>query len=138
SAAISALPAEQREVLVLRDVEGLSAEEAADVVGIEVGALKSRLHRARMALRGKLAGAVAAAPEPCAELAQELSSYAAAEVDQATCDKIDHHLAHCPRCAGACAALQRTVSLCKHIPGDAVPPPIRDAVRSAIRDALAG
>jgi RNA polymerase sigma-70 factor (ECF subfamily) len=32
--------------LVLRDVEGLSAEEAAHVIGIEVGALKSRLHRA--------------------------------------------------------------------------------------------
>lgn len=53
-AAIRALPADQREVLVLRDVEGLSAEEAAHVIGIEVGALKSRLHRARSALRERL------------------------------------------------------------------------------------
>ena len=50
-AAIGSLPAESREVIVLRDVEGLSAEEAAQVVGIEVGALKSRLHRARLELR---------------------------------------------------------------------------------------
>src|SRR5512140_2629358 len=39
AAAIGGLPADQREVLVLRDVEGLSAEEAAAVIGIEVGAL---------------------------------------------------------------------------------------------------
>lgn len=135
-AAIKALPAEQREVLVLRDVEGLSAEEAADVVGIEVGALKSRLHRARMALRRELAGVVAAEPEPCPELATELSSYAAAEIDQATCVKIEQHLANCPRCTGACDALKRTVSMCRSIPGDAVPAPVRAAVRSAILDAI--
>ena len=136
AAAIGELPSEQREVLVLRDVEGLSAQEAADVVGIEVGALKSRLHRARMALREKLAGVVAAGPEPCTELAQELTAYAASEIDQATCVKIEQHLATCPRCAGACDALKRTVSLCKTIPGDAVPAPVRAAVRGAILDAI--
>ena len=131
SAAIAELPSEQREVLVLRDVEGLSAEAAADVVGIEVGALKSRLHRARMALRAKLAGVVTAAPDPCPDLAQELTAYAAAEIDQATCVKIEQHLASCPRCAAACDALKRTVSMCKSIPGDAVPAPVRAAVRGA-------
>ncbi|HUJ62268.1 MAG TPA: sigma-70 family RNA polymerase sigma factor [Kofleriaceae bacterium] len=136
AAAIGELPPEQREVLVLRDVEGLSAQEAADVVGIEVGALKSRLHRARIALRGKLAGVVAAAPEPCPELSQELAAYAAAEIDQAACVKIEQHLASCPRCTGACDALRRTVSLCKSIPGGAVPAPVRAAVRGAILDAI--
>lgn len=136
AAAIAVLPPEQREVLVLRDVEGLSAQEAADVVGIEVGALKSRLHRARMALRSKLAGVVAAAPEPCTELAQELTAYAASEIDQATCVKIEEHLASCPRCTGACDALKRTVSMCRSIPGDAVPAPVRSAVRTAIIDAI--
>ena len=136
SAAIAALPAEQREVLVLRDVEGLSAEEAATVVGIEVGALKSRLHRARMALRSKLAGVVSAGPEPCPELADELAAYAASEIDQATCVKIEEHLASCPRCTGACDALKRTVSMCKSIPGDVVPAPVRAAVRGAILDVI--
>ncbi|MFT3700601.1 MAG: sigma-70 family RNA polymerase sigma factor [Kofleriaceae bacterium] len=55
SRAIAELPADQREVLILRDVEGLGAEEAASIVGIEVGALKSRLHRARSTLRTRLA-----------------------------------------------------------------------------------
>jgi len=52
--AILSLPESHREVLILRDVEGLSAEEAAQVVGIEVGAVKSRLHRARMEVRDRL------------------------------------------------------------------------------------
>lgn len=140
AAAISALPPEQREVLVLRDVEGLSAHQAAEVIGIDDGALKSRLHRARMALRAQLSDAVAAAPEPCEELADALAAYAASasEIDQTTCAQIEAHLATCPRCAGACDALKRTVSMCKAIPGDAVPGPVRAAVRAAIRDTLVG
>lgn len=136
ASAIAMLPPEQREVLVLRDVEGLDAQEAAEVVGIEIGALKSRLHRARMALRGQLAGVLAAQPEPCPELAEELSAYAASEIDQATCEKIEQHLASCPRCTGACDALKRTVSMCRSIPGDAVPAPVRTAVRGAILDVI--
>lgn len=137
--AIATLPAEQREVLVLRDVEGLSADEAATVVGIEVGALKSRLHRARVTLRENLVGVLdARQTEPCRELAHELSSYAAADIDQTTCAKIEAHLAHCPHCAGVCRALQRSVSLCRAIPGDRVPGPVRDAVRAAIFDAGKG
>ncbi|MEP6859372.1 MAG: sigma-70 family RNA polymerase sigma factor [Deltaproteobacteria bacterium] len=139
SRVIAALPAEQREVLVLRDVEGLSAEQAADVIGIEVGALKSRLHRARMALRTELAGTLGANAdaEPCPELAQELTAYAGAEIDQATCVQIENHLATCARCAGACDALKRTVSLCRRLPGDVVPAAVRAAVRDAIVAAIA-
>jgi RNA polymerase sigma-70 factor (ECF subfamily) len=52
--AIDALPAQYRAVLVLRDVEGLSNEEVAEAVGDSGAAVKSRLHRARMALREAL------------------------------------------------------------------------------------
>jgi RNA polymerase sigma-70 factor, ECF subfamily len=139
SRAIAVLPPEQREVLILRDVEGLSAERAAEVIGIEVGALKSRLHRARMALRGELAGILGDGgdTEPCPALAQELTAYVGAEIDQATCVQIEQHLASCPRCAGACDALKRTVSLCRRLPGDGVPAPVRAAVRQAILAAIA-
>jgi RNA polymerase sigma-70 factor (ECF subfamily) len=50
--------------------------------------------------------------------------------------KIEQHFASCPRCASACDALRRTVSMCHSIPGDAVPAPVREAVRGAIRDAI--
>ncbi len=49
--AVEALPPDYRAVIVLRDLEGLSNEEAAEVVGISLLAVKSRLHRARLALR---------------------------------------------------------------------------------------
>jgi RNA polymerase sigma-70 factor (ECF subfamily) len=136
-AAILSLPESHREVLVLRDVEGLSAEEAAQVVGIEVGALKSRLHRARMDLRERLVTFFGSASEvgaaaPCPELADQLAAYAAEEIDQATCARIEEHLKACGRCAGACATLQRTVSFCRQIPGGEVPAPVRAAVRAAL------
>lgn len=53
-AALGRLPIEYREVVVLRDVEGLSTAGAADALGIGERALKSRLHRGRMALRREL------------------------------------------------------------------------------------
>ncbi|MBL9147386.1 MAG: sigma-70 family RNA polymerase sigma factor [Phycisphaerae bacterium] len=50
-AAISRLPEDYRIVLLLRDIEGLDTDETAAVLGIQAGAVKTRLHRARMALR---------------------------------------------------------------------------------------
>ena len=53
-ARIAELPIEHRAPLVLRDLEGLSNEEVAEVLGISVAAAKSRLHRARMQIRAAL------------------------------------------------------------------------------------
>jgi RNA polymerase sigma-70 factor (ECF subfamily) len=52
--ALGELPLDYRSAVTLRDIEGLSTAEAADVLGIGERALKSRLHRGRMALRSKL------------------------------------------------------------------------------------
>ncbi|MBB5958360.1 RNA polymerase sigma-70 factor (ECF subfamily) [Saccharothrix tamanrassetensis] len=52
--AIAELEPTQRVPLVLRELEGLSYEEVAEVLGIAVPALRSRLHRARVALMAKL------------------------------------------------------------------------------------
>ena len=48
--ALATLDAEAREVLTFRDLEGLSGEETAQALGLSVAAMKSRLHRARLAL----------------------------------------------------------------------------------------
>ncbi len=53
--AIEALPPDYKAVVVLRDIEGLSNQEVAAIVGATVLAVKSRLHRARLALRERLA-----------------------------------------------------------------------------------
>ncbi len=53
-AMIQTLPEEHREVIVLREVQGLSYEEMAQVLGIPVGTVESRLFRARAGLRQRL------------------------------------------------------------------------------------
>ena len=50
-AAIAALPRRYREVVVMRDLEGLSGEETCQALGLEPAAMKTRLHRARQRLR---------------------------------------------------------------------------------------
>ena len=54
SNAISRLPQHYREILMLRDIGGLSSEEAATSLDIPLGAAKSRLHRARQMVRSQL------------------------------------------------------------------------------------
>ena len=51
---IQRLPEELRTVFVLRDIEGLSNAEVAEILELSVAAVKSRLHRARLALRERL------------------------------------------------------------------------------------
>lgn len=51
---ISALSADQRAVVVLRDVHGLSGADTADALGLTRAAMKSRLHRGREELRSLL------------------------------------------------------------------------------------
>jgi RNA polymerase sigma-70 factor (ECF subfamily) len=52
--ALARLPEESREVLLLRDVEGMPGAEAAAVLGIGLAAMKSRLHRARLELKAQV------------------------------------------------------------------------------------
>ncbi len=52
--AVAALPETLRSVFLLRDVDGLSTEEAAAVLNLSIEATKVRLHRARVVLRDKL------------------------------------------------------------------------------------
>ncbi|WP_457029184.1 RNA polymerase sigma factor [Kitasatospora sp. P5_F3] len=55
AAAVSALPHDQRQVLIMRDVQGLPGKAVARSLGLSTPAMKSRLHRARAALRHSLA-----------------------------------------------------------------------------------
>lgn len=49
--ALHTIPVDQREVIILSDIEGLSYQEIADITGINIGTVKSRLNRARLRLR---------------------------------------------------------------------------------------
>ena len=54
--AIALLPSDYRIVLLLRDAEGFTAEETAQILDLQVPAVKSRLYRARLAIRKQLHG----------------------------------------------------------------------------------
>ncbi|HEV7442981.1 MAG TPA: RNA polymerase sigma factor [Steroidobacteraceae bacterium] len=51
---VQQLPQEQREVVILHDVEGYELQEAAEILGVALGTVKSRLHRGHERLRGWL------------------------------------------------------------------------------------
>ncbi len=65
-AAVESLPPSLRAAFVLRDIQGLSTQEAAEALEISETALKVRLHRARLALRERLAGYLAGQPQEIA------------------------------------------------------------------------
>lgn len=63
-AAMDELDADARAIVVLRDVESLDYAEIAEILNIAPGTVKSRLHRARMALREKLLPMLSATEQP--------------------------------------------------------------------------
>lgn len=135
--ALDALPDDYREVIALRDVEGLSAPEAAAALGISVDALKSRLHRAREALRTALRPVLeeAAAPAPagCPDVSTLWSRKLEGELGTDDCSAMEAHLAGCPSCGAACDALKRALLACQHVGAEPVPPEVQDRVRAAVR-----
>jgi RNA polymerase sigma-70 factor (ECF subfamily) len=138
-AAIGSLDPSQREVLVLRDVEGLTAPEVAQVLGIGVQAVKSRLHRARLAVRQQMApllGApAAAAPKSpqCPDVLLLFSRHLEGDIAPDLCADLEAHLGRCRECRGACESLRRTLALCRAVPATEMPAAVAESVKHAIR-----
>ncbi len=63
AAAVAALPVDQRRVLIMRDIQGHSGQVVADALDLTTAAMKSRLHRARTAVRHTLRATPGPAPE---------------------------------------------------------------------------
>ena len=141
--AIDALDPPQREVLVLRDVEGLSAPEVARILEISVDAVKSRLHRARLAVRRQLAPMLgsrppdSAGPTTCPDVLTLFSRHLEGQLDSSVCATMEAHLAQCGRCRGACESLKRTLALCRQLPTPDVPAPLAAAIRASLRQVVA-
>jgi len=138
--AIAALEADYREVLVLRDVEGLTAAEVAEVLGISVDAVKSRLHRARLSVRARIAPLLEVPSVPssapatgCPDVLQLFSQHMEDEISGEVCARMEEHLRSCPRCQGACDTLKRTLALCSTMRPEKVPASVQDSVRAALR-----
>lgn len=139
--AIRALQPAWREVLLLRDVEGLTAAETAEVLGLRIEAVKSRLHRARAAVRKHLQPLLEggpAAPDPgCPDVIPRLSRYLEGEISRESCADMERHVESCPRCRRACDALRHFLGVCRALPEPHVPADVQEDVRSGLRRLLA-
>ena len=142
--AIRSLEPMYREVLLLRDVEGLTAPEVAEVLGVTVQAVKSRLHRARLSVRAQLAPVLAietdsaAATGTCPDVLTLFSQHVEGEISADLCADMERHLRACDRCRGACDSLKQTLALCRTTaPTVKVPPSVQASVKVALRDFLA-
>jgi RNA polymerase sigma-70 factor, ECF subfamily len=147
--AIQQLPPQYRIVLVLRDMEGLTDDEVAEITGLRSGTVRVRLHRARLFVRKELAkglkprsGRAAVAsrassheqpsndePRPvrCKAMFAELSNYLDEQLDDSVCEELERHLNGCEPCQAFLASLKATVEQCRRSPSDG--PDSKRAVR---------
>jgi RNA polymerase sigma-70 factor (ECF subfamily) len=143
--AIAALPASLRDVLVLRDVEGLPASQVARRLGLGERAVKSRLHRARVALRDELEPHVGAEVAPrraarassgspdCPDVPRLLSRFLEGELDARACSRLEAHVSACAGCSAACDSLRTALGACAAWRRAPVPARLQTAVRAALR-----
>ena len=141
--AIAELDPMYREVLLLRDVEGLTAPEVAEITGATTQAVKSRLHRARLSVRERVAPLLGiksdlpAAAGTCPDVLMMFSQHLEDEISADLCAEMERHLEGCARCRGTCDTLKRTLALCRSAEGSVpVPAAVQASVRTALRDFL--
>jgi len=133
--AVLRVPPRLRMVLVLHDMEELSTEEVAQVLGLKPGTVRVRLHRARLVLRREMsrmleepaAPPVKAAPPAakpvrsrtrkrpveCRELFANLSEYLDGRIEPVSCDKMTAHIQSCPSCVAFLRELRAAIDRCR-------------------------
>ena len=147
--AIQKLPPPYRIVLVLRDMEGLTDEEVAEITGLRSGTVRVRLHRARLFVRKDLmrglkpcSGRAAfgsrassqgpprsdqSRPARCKAMFAELSNYLDEQLDDSLCDELERHLGGCVPCKVFLSSLEATIEQCRTVPAEC--PASKKAVR---------
>ena len=134
-AAIQKVPAPYRIVLVLRDMEGLSDQEVAEITGLRAGTVRVRLHRARLFVRKELMklwkpqatrdkgalpmeSAPVQQPNParCKAMFAELSDYLDEQLDDSLCEELERHLEGCEPCQVFLESLKATIEECRGFP----------------------
>jgi RNA polymerase sigma-70 factor (ECF subfamily) len=124
----------------MRDMEGLSAPEVAQSLGLSVEAVKSRLHRARAALREAMREVLERhAPPPlagCPDILAAFSKKLEGDLDAEDCAAMEQHVQACPSCSTACSALKTALWACRSQASGEVSPEIQARVKAAVRSVL--
>lgn len=125
--AVLRIPTALRMVLVLHDMEELDSEQIAQILGLQTGTVRVRLHRARLAVRKEMANLLAGLPEQttavrpaiaerpadCRELFANLSEYLDDRVEPRTCEQMKAHIEKCPACVAFLKDLRAAVDRCR-------------------------
>lgn len=133
--AIQKLDLERREVLVLRDIEGLTSQEVADVVGISVAAVKSRLHRARAELREQLVTTPTEHKPDCPRIREVFSNFLEGDLSPEVCKQMQSHVSECDVCARECDGLKSALVACQTAPAR-VPDAVVERIQKALQKRL--
>jgi len=150
--AILRIPATLRIVLVLHDMEELTTEQVAQVLSLQQGTVRIRLHRARLSVRKEMSQLLsgipdqpkqarpsagkpkraraksARRPEECCNLFANLSEYLDGRVEPIACEQMRAHIEACPSCVAFLRDLRAAIDRCRslEIPCDpAVAPRLR-------------
>jgi RNA polymerase sigma-70 factor (ECF subfamily) len=150
--AVLRIPVSLRIVLVLHDMEDLTTDQVAQVLNLQPGTVRVRLHRARLSVRKEMSRSLENAPaestsaesaketpppsrvqtgkQPaaCRELFANLSEYLDGRVEPRTCDQMREHIEGCPACVAFLRDLRSAIDRCRamEVPCDpAVAPRLR-------------
>ncbi len=149
--AVLRIPAPLRIILVLHDMEELTTEQVAQILNLQTGTVRVRLHRARLSVRKEMSEATQGeSPQPhpapsdevashtrrgskkrpaeCRELFANLSEYLDGRVEPVSCDQMRLHIEGCPACVVFLRDLRGAIDRCRamEVPCDsAVAPRLR-------------
>jgi RNA polymerase sigma-70 factor (ECF subfamily) len=149
--AVLRIPATLRIVLVLHDMEELTTEQVAQVLELQPGTVRIRLHRARLSVRKEMNRSLSETapaekasaltkrtksgrardsrrPAECRDLFANLSEYLDGRVEPVTCDEMRLHIEGCPSCVAFLRDLRAAIDRCRslEVPCDpAVAPRLR-------------
>jgi RNA polymerase sigma-70 factor, ECF subfamily len=135
--AVQKLPPQYRIILVLRDMEGLTDDEVAEITGVRSGTVRVRLHRARLFVRKELMRRwmppdkkrtpkpphpdARLRPARCKAMFAELSDYLDEQLDDSLCEELEQHIKGCGPCQAFVATLEATIEQCRNSPRDCPP-----------------
>lgn len=146
--AVQKLPPDYRLILVLHDMEELSAGDVTEITGLRPGTIRVRLHRARLFVRKELAKQDAhrmrrqtATPSGemhlsaqfrqrrCKEMFADLSNYLDDELDDSLCAELEKHMDGCEPCKAFLSSLEKSIQQCRTAPNESPDPRVAARLR---------
>ena len=138
--AITELPDAFRVPLILKEIAGFNVREVAEVLGLEEGTVRSRVHRARLRLRDAVDGAIPRGTRPAPPPAyDEQTCLDLLHAKQAALDRgVPFESAViCDRCRSVFASLDLAQDVCRDLADEPLPEPVRRRLEERIRSAAA-